>query len=128
MTYNHNDPSHFGCYGLQIWQAERSFVSRIPIFLKTQLAETVITFCRQKNIEKECGSWLPLTYRFSNPNDKVAFFKQLPCDNEPNTDWILKSDMHGGAGIIFINDSNYFRRTYLTKQQQLQSNPNCLVG
>eukprot|EP01083_Nonionella_stella_P017239 48197_1 len=128
MTYHHNDPSHFGCYGLQIWQAANYYTSRIPIFFKTQLMETVIAFCRQKKIEEECRSWLPLTYRFSNPDDKVVFFKQLPCNNEPSTDWILKSDVHGGAGIIFINDSNYFRRKYLTKEQQLQSNPNCVVG
>eukprot|EP01083_Nonionella_stella_P017238 48195_1 len=129
MIYKHNDTSHFGCYGLQIWQSADTFEFRIrPIFFKTGLYWTVMTFCRKQNMEKQCASWLPHTYRLFNTDDKVRFFKQLPCNNEPSADWILKSDMHKGAGIIFINDSNYFRRTYLTKQQQLQSNPNCMVG
>eukprot|EP01084_Bolivina_argentea_P258414 435645_1 len=123
-TYNNNN---IGCYGLYIHQSSYLYNKNVAILLKTKLYSTVMTYCHHNNISKECKLWLPKTYNFANKIEKINFFKQLPCDYKQNKDWILKRDQHGGSGIQLINDSNYFRKIYLTEKEQKLSNPNCMV-
>ena len=84
-------------------------------------------YCNTHNIATFCKSFVPITYDLQISKERIAFFRQLPCDNTPNHEWLLKTMEHMGDGIYFIKNSNYLRNFYLSKQEQNISNPHCII-
>merc|ERR1719161_1410276 len=54
-------------------------------------------------LESMFDTWtfLPRTYDMSDLVQRQLLYKKVPCEGK-NTDWIVKSDTHGGRGIFEI--------------------------
>eukprot|EP01084_Bolivina_argentea_P069970 127268_1 len=117
--------THIGCIGLTIeqkyWRAAKIFTS---LGHKTTSYAFIMSYCTKYKIKKYCKRFLPTTYDLQISSQRIKFFKRLPCNNNPNNEWLLKSDAHGGNGVVFIKNSNYIRHFFL---ESTELNPNCII-
>eukprot|EP01084_Bolivina_argentea_P317014 549582_1 len=122
-----NKANWLGCSGFNIQQTNKEYSNKISLHYKTKLHDVIISYCTKHHIENKCKLWLPITFNLNRKQDRINFFKLLACNNKSNLEYILKSDGHHITGIRFINNSNFVRSFYLNKQEQLESNPECIV-
>eukprot|EP01084_Bolivina_argentea_P275284 469447_1 len=120
-----NIDNKFACKGLNIQQRNYLLANPIPIQHKTKIHSLTMKYCNKHKIQNKCNLFFPQTYNLNNQNERIEFFKQIKCNNEPNNEWIIKGNDHRGKGIKFIQNSNFLRKFYLTKQEQISSN--CII-
>eukprot|EP01084_Bolivina_argentea_P043390 79945_1 len=128
-TMRNNNNNQFGCYALNIEHRNQKQYSKTfkNLAEKTSAYSIIMQYCTKQNIIKYCNLWMPATYNLFIQNERISFFKQLPCSNESNNQWIIKSNKHSGSGIFFMKNINQIRSFYLSKEEQTESNPECVI-
>ena len=92
------DRTHIGCYGIALHSSSNYMYKHLKIvYQKTQVFKTVSKFCEDFDLDYD---FMPLTFSLNDTEDRITFFKHLPCDGVHW--WVFKTNVHQGKGMLFF--------------------------